>query len=124
MDAEAFPLQSEVYPLLSEKGAYDQDSVYTKSDVKDVIEYARMRGIRVLPEFDMPGHSYSWSKGYPEIFSNCPRTKRQNAYAITLDPFQNETTTFIRNLLEEWFSVFHDKVSYQSSFFFAAFLGT
>ena len=41
----------------SEKGAYDPVThVYSPRDVADIIEAARIRGIRIIPEFDMPGH--------------------------------------------------------------------
>ena len=54
VDDESFPYESLSYPSLSEKGAYDQHHVYSQADVKTVIQYAKERGIRVIPEFDTP----------------------------------------------------------------------
>lgn len=55
-DSQSFPYESKSHPELSEFGAYSQSKVYTDEVVRDIIEYARRRGIRVIPELDAPAH--------------------------------------------------------------------
>merc|ERR1719272_1736543 len=50
-------------------GAYSSQEKFSQLDVASIVEYARMRGVRVMVEFDMPGHAGSWCTGYPEV---CP----------------------------------------------------
>ena len=55
---QGFRVESKTFPKLTELGS--DGLFYTQAEVKEIIEYARDRGIRVMPEFDMPGHATAW----------------------------------------------------------------
>lgn len=67
-DNEGFRIESKIYPQLQNKGSNGE--YYTQAQIKDIIAYAEERGIIVVPEFDMPGHTKSWFAGYPELGSS------------------------------------------------------
>lgn len=95
------------YPLLSEKGAYAPSAVYEQSDIQMIVQYALERGIRVVPEFDVPGHSYSWGMGYPQLVATCP-DYAANINNIPLDPTQNFTYTVLEAVFGEMVQLFTD----------------
>lgn len=66
---QGFRVESKVFPKLHELGS--DGMFFTQAQIRDMIEYASDRGIRVMPEFDIPGHSTSWFAAYPE-FSSAP----------------------------------------------------
>jgi len=68
-EAESFPMPSRVFPELPARGAFSPGEQYSWEDIQALIEYGRHRGVRVLPEFEMPGHTASWSRAHPEIFA-------------------------------------------------------
>ena len=58
--------------MLSKLGAFDNKTgtkVYTKNDLAELVEYAQLRGIEIVPEIDIPAHTYAWGKAFPEIIS-------------------------------------------------------
>ncbi len=68
VDSQSFPFEVKSYPNLWD-AAYSNVEKFTQLDVASIVEYARMRGVRVIVEFDVPGHAQSWCTGYPDI---CP----------------------------------------------------
>lgn len=54
-DSHSFPLELEKEPELANLGAYGEKERYSRSDVRKIIEFGRLRGVRVIPEIDMPG---------------------------------------------------------------------
>ncbi|XP_037046668.1 beta-hexosaminidase subunit alpha-like [Bradysia coprophila] len=109
VDDQSFPFVSVKYPELSEKGAYLPELVYQPSDVKHIIDFARDRGIRVILEFDTPGHTQGFGKAFPSLITPCfgdgvnPGTANfpnHAAYEI-LNPMDENTYTFMTDFLKE-----------------------
>lgn len=63
VDSASWPLYIETYPELTQ-GAYSPQEIYYPDDVEELITYAMERGVRVIPEFDLPGHS---NAGYKQL---------------------------------------------------------
>jgi len=98
------------YPLLSSMGAYDPTlAVYTQEVMADIVNYGYERGIRVVVEFDVPGHAYSWGDGYPTIRAQCPASYASNINNYPLDPSQNLTFQVLQGLFQEMTAIFPDQ---------------
>jgi len=92
-DTQSFPMESKSHPKLWE-GSFSNEERYLQADIEDMVEYARQRGVRVMVEFDMPGHAGSWCAGYPEV---CPST----TCTQPLNVATNTTFDLITSLLNE-----------------------
>ena len=107
-DDEGFRVESKRFPKLQELGSDGQ--YYTQSEIRDFVAYARDRGIRVVPEFDMPGHSRSWMAGYPELAS-VPGSYRAGRIAdadTVMDPTRDGTYKFLDKFIGEMAGLFPD----------------
>ncbi|BAT83080.1 hypothetical protein VIGAN_04018100 [Vigna angularis var. angularis] len=67
IDEESFPLEVPTYPDLW-KGSYTRWERYTVEDAYEIVNFAKMRGINVMAEVDVPGHAESWGAGYPDLW--------------------------------------------------------
>ena len=73
-EASSMPLESKKYPDLALKGAYNsKNGIYTQDDMAEIVQFGKERGVRVVIELDIPGHSYAWGIGYPKLLAYCPQ---------------------------------------------------
>ncbi len=107
---QGFRMQSLVYPKLTGMGS--DGLFYTQDDARAVVAYARARGIRVVPEFEMPGHSAAWLMAYPELSSGTVPAGIRREFGVSdtaLDPTREETYAFVAAFLKEMTSIFPDE---------------
>ena len=104
-DDQGFRAESKVFPKLTGMGS--DGMFYTQAEIRGVIAYAHDRGIRVVPEFDMPGHSRSWFLGYPELSSGPGPYTLEDGDPIT-DPTRETTYKFLEKFIAEMAKLFPD----------------
>src|SRR5215831_12540150 len=108
-DNQGFRAESKKLPKLHTLGS--GGAYYTQEEIRDLISYARDRGIRVVPEFDMPGHSSSWFVGYPEIASTSGPFKIEEEWGVmdpAMDPINEKTYKFLDTFIGEMAKLFPD----------------
>jgi len=100
-------LESKTYPELW-NGSYSKRERYTQTQMMDLVNYAKERGVRVVPEIDGPGHMYSWGLGYPELLpanylqsTSCENICPNNPCDVPIDPSNPLTFTILGSLMEE-----------------------
>lgn len=110
---QGFRVESKVYPRLHEYGSDGQ--YYTQEQIREIVRYADNLGIRVMPEFDMPGHATAWFPGHPEIASGTNATlqpykiERMFGGKYIMDPTRDTTYRFLDNFIKEMAGLFPDR---------------
>jgi hexosaminidase len=106
---QGFRVESKRFPKLHELGS---DALYyTQDEIRDLIAYARDRGIRVVPEFDMPGHSTAWFVGHPELASGKGPYEIERKWGVfdpAMDPTNEKVYKFLDDLIGELAKIFPD----------------
>ncbi|XP_078531383.1 beta-hexosaminidase subunit beta isoform X1 [Lissotriton helveticus] len=109
VDDQSFPYQSITFPDLSDMGSYQPyNHIYTPVDIVLLIEFARFRGIRIVPEFDTPGHTESWGKGQKDLLTPCYKGNIPTGTYGPINPILNTTYDFMTKFFREISYIFRD----------------
>jgi hexosaminidase len=106
---QGFRIESKLFPELHGKGS--DGMFYTQDEVRMIVRYAGDRGIRVVPEFDIPGHATAWLVGYPHLASAPGPYKIERHFGVfdpTIDPTRKSTYQFLEKFIKEMSAIFPD----------------
>jgi hexosaminidase len=107
---QGFRVESRAFPLLHQLGS--DGLFYTQDEIRHVVAYAAERGIRVVPEFDVPGHTTAWLVGYPELGSAPGPYRIERGWGVfkgTMDPTRESTYRFLETFIAEMVPLFPDR---------------
>ncbi|MDQ6857905.1 MAG: beta-N-acetylhexosaminidase [Chloroflexota bacterium] len=124
---QGWRLEIKKYPKLTEVGAWRTETIvgharrgpkgydgtrhggfYTQEQARDVVAYAKARGVTVLPEIEMPGHSLAALAAYPELANVPGPFEVRTTWGISDEVFSpsEATFTFLENVLREVMDIF------------------
>ena len=100
-DDQGFRVECETFPLLHQKAS--DGEYYRQYEIKEIVRYAADRGIRVVPEFDVPAHATSWLVAYPELGSAPGPYAPERRWGIH-DPVMNPAKEAVYEFLDQFFA--------------------
>lgn len=109
-DDQGWRVESKQYPRLT-TAASDGD-YYSQQEIKEVVEYASLLGIRVLPEIGMPGHASAIAVAYPKLMTKNKHYEMERHWGVfkpLLDIANPEVYEFIDTLIGEMVTLFPDR---------------
>lgn len=108
-DDQGWRFASKRYPKLTELAS--DGLFYTQEQMRDVVRYATARGVRVVPEIDMPGHASAIAVAYPELMSAPGPYEMERHWGVlkpVMDPTKEATYAFAGAMVAELAAIFPD----------------
>jgi len=116
---QGWRIEIEKYPKLTEIGAWRENKdgekyggFYTKKDIKEIVLYAENRGIEIIPEIELPGHSVAAIASYPHLSCTGDSIKVETDWGVFKDIYcagNDSVFTFLEDVLEEVIELFPSK---------------
>ncbi len=104
-DDQGWRIESKRFPLLQEVSG----QFYTQAQIRDIVEFARVRGVEIIPEIELPGHTSALLAAYPQFSCSGGEVKLAaggGIYPIVLCPGKEEVFAFLEALLDEIIPLF------------------
>lgn len=108
-DDQGWRFESKRFPKLHQVGG--RQGYYTQEQLKELVQYAAERGIRVVPEIDLPGHTTALGAAYPQWMSQPGSAQPERHWGVhpaVLDPTNEQLYVFLTELIAEVAAVFPD----------------
>ena len=130
-DDQGWRIEIKKYPLLTEIGAWRDETVighpwrdrdkgpvkydgiryggfYTQNEIKEIVDYAADRYITVVPEIEMPGHAQAAIASYPELGCTGEKVKVRTIWGISpyIYNVDDNTFKFLEDVLSEVMDLF------------------
>ena len=109
-DDQGFRVESLVFPRLHQIGS--EGNYYTQAEIRELVSYAQDRGIRIVPEFDVPGHTTAWLTAYPELASAPGPYSIERSWGVfdpCMDPTQESVYSHLDAFIGEMSRLFPDE---------------
>ena len=124
---QGWRIEIKKYPRLTSHGAYRKETIighnndepqqfdgkryggfYTQDEIKEVVQYATERGITIIPEIEMPGHSQAAISAYPELGCTGDSIDVATKWGVFEDIYcpREETFAFLEDVLDEVMALF------------------
>nr|WP_294861018.1 family 20 glycosylhydrolase [uncultured Fluviicola sp.] len=130
-DDQGWRIEIKKYPKLTSIGAWRDSTLighfskqpieydhqkyggfYTQEEAKELVEFARIRGIEIIPEIEMPGHASAAIAAYPELSCTEKQIPVVGTWGVFDDVFcsQEKTRDFLKDVLDEVMEIFPSQV--------------
>jgi hexosaminidase len=116
---QGWRIEIDKYPKLTEIGAWRKETdgsvyggFYTKEQIKEVVDYAYKRGVNIVPEIEIPGHSVAALAAYPEYSCTGGPFEVEKDWGVFKDIYcagNDSTFVFLENVLDEIIELFPSK---------------
>lgn len=106
-DDQAFNIRLDSHPEFAKPSAvYSNGTVYSTSELRDLVAYVHKYNITIMPENNLPGHAGAWH-GIPGMLVPCPNFICRKGYGIPLNIGNPKTMDIIKDVIKEVSEIFH-----------------